>query len=132
MHTDTELRLWILLPQLAQVLLHDAKQHLFHLHSRSPLAALHPASFFLSPHSRPDLQSYVPVVDNLHPDPALVCANPAPFPTLPPTSRPLTSMSLADSTKRVVEQFEFSDAEINRHVQEFLRQMGTFPSHDNS
>lgn len=32
-------------------------------------------------------------------------------------------MALAEHTTRVTSQFEFSDAEINRNVQEFLKQM---------
>lgn len=32
-------------------------------------------------------------------------------------------MALAEETKRVVSQFEFSDADVNVHVQEFLKQM---------
>ncbi|KAG8405694.1 hypothetical protein J3459_021560 [Metarhizium acridum] len=32
-------------------------------------------------------------------------------------------MALADKTKRVVSQFDFSDADVNIHVQEFLKQM---------
>jgi hypothetical protein len=32
-------------------------------------------------------------------------------------------MALADETKRVVSQFEFSDSDVNTHVQEFLKQM---------
>lgn len=55
--------------------------------------------------------------------PEPVCLNPAPFTTVAPLSRPLT-MALANATTRVVSQFDFSDADINRHVDEFLRQMG--------
>ncbi|KAG5923956.1 hypothetical protein E4U61_002122 [Claviceps capensis] len=32
-------------------------------------------------------------------------------------------MALADETKRVISQFEFSDAHVNKHVEEFLAQM---------
>lgn len=32
-------------------------------------------------------------------------------------------MTLADDTKRVVEQFDFTDDNVNRHVKEFLIQM---------
>ena len=32
---------------------------------------------------------------------------------------------LADYTRDIVSQFEFSDADLNSHTQEFLRQMGT-------
>ncbi|PFH59403.1 hypothetical protein XA68_12433 [Ophiocordyceps unilateralis] len=55
-------------------------------------------------------------------EPAPVCLNPATFATVPPISRPL-AMALADETTRVVSQFDFSDADVNRHVGEFLRQM---------
>jgi hypothetical protein len=33
-------------------------------------------------------------------------------------------MALAEDTKRVVDQFDFSTDSLNKHVQEFLRQMG--------
>jgi hexokinase len=33
-------------------------------------------------------------------------------------------MALADESNRIVEQFEFPDEDLNRHVKEFLRQMG--------
>lgn len=36
-------------------------------------------------------------------------------------------MALAADTKRVVDQFEFTDADVNNHVQEFLSQMSMFP-----
>lgn len=36
-------------------------------------------------------------------------------------------MGLADETKRVVGEFDLSDNDLNRHVKEFLRQMGMFP-----
>jgi hexokinase len=32
-------------------------------------------------------------------------------------------MALAEDTKRVVDQFDFSTDSLNKHVQEFLRQM---------
>lgn len=35
-------------------------------------------------------------------------------------------MALADEASRVASQFEFTDSDVNRHVQEFLRQMSTF------
>lgn len=55
-----------------------------------------------------------------------MCLNPSLFPIVAPTSRPLT-MGLAEETKRVVSQFDFNDADLNSHVQEFLRQMGASP-----
>ncbi|KAF9875027.1 hexokinase [Colletotrichum karsti] len=51
-----------------------------------------------------------------------VCENPAPFPTTPPFSKPLT-MALEADTKRVVDQFEVTDAYLNSAVKEFLNQM---------
>lgn len=33
-------------------------------------------------------------------------------------------MALADETSSVVSQFDFTDADLNNHVQEFLKQMG--------
>jgi hexokinase len=33
-------------------------------------------------------------------------------------------MALADESNRIVDQFDFSDEELNRNVKEFLRQMG--------
>jgi anti-sigma factor RsiW len=36
----------------------------------------------------------------------------------------LDNMELAAEAKHVVSQFEFTDAALNNHVQEFLRQMG--------
>jgi hexokinase len=33
-------------------------------------------------------------------------------------------MALAEETKRVVDQFDFSSDDLNRHVNEFLKQMG--------
>lgn len=39
-------------------------------------------------------------------------------------------MTLADDTTRVVEQFDFTDADVNRHVKEFLSQMGEGLSKD--
>lgn len=35
-------------------------------------------------------------------------------------------MGLAEHTSRIVSEFDFSDEELNRHVQEFLEQTGTF------
>lgn len=32
-------------------------------------------------------------------------------------------MALADETNSIVSQFDFTDDDLNRHVQEFLRQM---------
>jgi hexokinase len=33
-------------------------------------------------------------------------------------------MALADESNRIVQEFDFSDEELNTHVKEFLRQMG--------
>jgi hypothetical protein len=38
-------------------------------------------------------------------------------------------MAIHPEASRVVSQFDFSDADINRHVQEFLKQMGMCISH---
>ncbi|KJZ75896.1 Glucokinase [Hirsutella minnesotensis 3608] len=91
---------------LAHLLLHDAKLLL-----QLPL----PISLLSAPPFLPFLHSV-----QLEPEP--VCLNPAPFATVPPVSHPLT-MALADETTRVVSQFDFSDVQVNKHVQEFLRQM---------
>lgn len=34
-------------------------------------------------------------------------------------------MALADESNRVVQEFDFTNDDLNRHVKEFLRQMGT-------
>ncbi|RDA91214.1 hypothetical protein CP533_3384 [Ophiocordyceps camponoti-saundersi (nom. inval.)] len=62
------------------------------------------------------------VTRSLSSEPAPVCLKPVSFATVPPVSRPL-AMALADETTRVVAQFDFSDADVNRHVGEFLQQM---------
>ncbi|KAK8061388.1 hexokinase hxk2 [Apiospora phragmitis] len=51
-----------------------------------------------------------------------VCESPHPFPTAPPISRPRT-MALVEETKRITAQFDYTDADVNKGVQEFLRQM---------
>ncbi|KAJ4194079.1 glucokinase, variant 2 [Fusarium falciforme] len=51
-----------------------------------------------------------------------VCHIPSPFSTAPPTSRPV-AMALADESNRVVQEFDFTNDDLNRHVKEFLRQM---------
>lgn len=35
-------------------------------------------------------------------------------------------MGLAEHTNKIVSEFDFSDEELNRHVQEFLKQTGMF------
>ncbi|PHH86444.1 hypothetical protein CDD83_10245 [Cordyceps sp. RAO-2017] len=95
--------------------LHDAKLLLLRLPSPvfrlqtglQPFSLFNPRLFFLSPAQT---------------EPEPVCPNLAPFASPPPVSRPLT-MALADETTRVVSRFDFSDADVNRHVGEFLRQM---------
>lgn len=37
----------------------------------------------------------------------------------------LRAMALAQETKAIVAQFEYSDDDVNKGVKEFLRQMGT-------
>jgi len=94
---------------LAQLLLHDAKQHLSQL--RSPIFSFPPLSS-------------VPAPSSLNPvDSIDTCANPSTFPTVPPTSRPISNMALASETTNVVSQFEVSDADLNSNVAEFLKQM---------
>uniref|UniRef100_A0A0D2XGI8 Phosphotransferase n=1 Tax=Fusarium oxysporum (strain Fo5176) TaxID=660025 RepID=A0A0D2XGI8_FUSOF len=51
-----------------------------------------------------------------------VCYIPPLFTTTPPTS-PAITMALADESNRIVQEFDFSDEELNTHVKEFLRQM---------
>ncbi|RYP59149.1 hypothetical protein DL769_008656 [Monosporascus sp. CRB-8-3] len=51
-----------------------------------------------------------------------VCESPQPFPTAPPVS-PAHTMALAEETKRITAQFEYTDDDVNKGVQEFLRQM---------
>ncbi|KAH7157547.1 hypothetical protein B0J13DRAFT_581666 [Dactylonectria estremocensis] len=41
-------------------------------------------------------------------------------------------MALADETNRIVSEFDFTDADLNRHVQEFLRQMNEGLATDSS
>ncbi|POR36908.1 Phosphotransferase [Tolypocladium paradoxum] len=99
---------------LAHLVLHDAKLHLLRLPSPVFFSHSH-HPFFFRPRLSPSLSA------QLEPE-APVCLNPAPFPTLPPASRPLT-MALATETTRVVSQFDFSDQDVNTHVREFLQQM---------
>lgn len=96
------------LNKLAQLLLNDAKFLLSYL-QLSHLPSSSPRGLFFS---RPFL---APAVEP-------VCQNPAPFPTIQPTSWPL-NMALQQETKKVVSQFEFSDADVNSHVAEFIQQM---------
>ncbi|MBE3049546.1 hypothetical protein IMZ48_45025 [Candidatus Bathyarchaeota archaeon] len=55
-----------------------------------------------------------------------MCQNPAPFPTVAPTSRPL-AMALQAETSRVVSLFDVADHDVNAATLEFLRQMGRSP-----
>ncbi|ODA83311.1 hypothetical protein RJ55_01824 [Drechmeria coniospora] len=93
----------------------DFFSHSFY-HDRSRSRSHHP--YF----SRPP---YVPAA-RLEPA-SDICLKPTPFPfpisNIPlAASHPLT-MALAAETTRVVSLFDFSDADVNAHVQEFLRQM---------
>lgn len=55
-----------------------------------------------------------------------VCESPQPFATSPPISiAPTMSNSLVEETKRIVAQFDYTDDDLNKGVQEFLRQMST-------
>lgn len=78
----------------------------------SPPSSHHRQSPFLSPFASPALDV-----------PDSVCQIQPPFPTAHPTTRPLT-MALADETNRIVSEFDFTDDDLNRHVKEFLSQMG--------
>ncbi|KAI9163249.1 Glucokinase [Paramyrothecium foliicola] len=106
--------------KLAQLVLTDAK-----------LLFLHQLQFYFhSPFFSPSSSPYLFFSRGLRASspaqlevPDTVCDIPPPFPTSHPTSIPLT-MALADETKRVVEQFDFSNADLNNHVREFLKQMG--------
>ncbi|GFP59355.1 glucokinase [Trichoderma asperellum] len=51
----------------------------------------------------------------------LICPRLTHLALSPPTSRVLT-MGLAEHTNKIVSEFDFSDEELNRHVQEFLKQ----------
>ncbi|KAF3807331.1 Glucokinase [Colletotrichum gloeosporioides] len=103
---------------LAQLLLGNAKllllpQHLQLQQLRSSL------SFPSHPFFHPSPPFYSPSAQ-IFQEP--VCENPAPFPTTPPISKPLT-MALEAETKRVVDQFEVTDVYLNEAVTEFLGQM---------
>ncbi|KFA47826.1 hypothetical protein S40293_06450 [Stachybotrys chartarum IBT 40293] len=103
----------VLFVTLAQ-LIRDAKlQPIIHLHSPFSLRSSR-SSFFtnLRLWSSSSLDVASPV-----------CLKPEPFPTIHPTSAPLT-MALATETNQVVSQFELTSADVNSHVKEFLRQMG--------
>ncbi|KAG5664430.1 hypothetical protein KAF25_008164 [Fusarium avenaceum] len=76
----------------------------------------HPSLHLLLPHLYPSSPPPIPTASEA------VCYIPSPFTTAPPTS-PLFTMSLADDSNRVVEQFDFSDETLNNHVKEFLKQM---------
>src|SRR5262249_39830422 len=49
--------------------------------------------------------------------------SPPPFPAAPPVSSPRV-MALAEETKRIIAQLEYTDEDANRGVAEFIRQMG--------
>lgn len=70
------------------------------------------------------LKTFLPSSTQLLPQEP-VCQNPAPFPTVAPTSHPLT-MPLEAETKTVVSQFDLSDKDVNAATLEFLRQAGKF------
>lgn len=101
--------------------------------SQLPLPHLLPSHFFhhLIITRLTSLTSLTPFVSlsslfshHLHANSELICLRPTIDPFLVPVSQPLT-MALADETKRVISQFEFSDAHVNEHVEEFLAQMST-------
>ncbi|KAK6066521.1 hexokinase [Seiridium cupressi] len=88
---------------IAQVFLTDAK------FQYSRLLTSHPFTRITS--SSPAAVLYEPV-----------CKSPHPFPTAPPVSKART-MALIEETRRITAQFEYTDNDVNKGVQEFLRQM---------
>ncbi|KAL7947217.1 hypothetical protein V8C42DRAFT_317121 [Trichoderma barbatum] len=113
-------RVWLLstlvvLSTLAHLVLHDAKIYtaIFQLPwACQLLSLLHLHPTVLWPLST--LTSQLTVHDEL------ICPLP-PFALSPPTSRVLT-MGLAEHTSKIVSEFDFSDEDLNRHVQEYLKQ----------
>lgn len=94
--------------QIAQLFLADIKAQYFHIFPSSPLSRTLP-----SPPA-------VVVVESA------VCESPHPFATAPPTSlAPIMANSLVEETRRIVAQFDYTDDDLNKGVQEFLRQMST-------
>lgn len=57
-----------------------------------------------------------------------MCENPKAFPTSAPVSKPLT-MGLTSETNRIVQEFDYGDADLNKSVLEFLSQMGMLWPH---
>lgn len=91
--------------QLLQLVLHEAK--LFHFpHIIPPYPLLRPSYSPLAQASREP-----------------VCENPQAFPTSAPVSKPLT-MGLTSEANRIVREFDYGDADLNKGVFEFLSQMG--------
>jgi hypothetical protein len=91
--------------KIAQLFLTDAKFQYSRLFSTHP---------FLTrlPFTSPAATIYEPAV----------CESPQPFPTAPPVSK-VRTMALLEETKRITAQFEYSDDNVNKGVEEFLRQM---------
>jgi hypothetical protein len=56
-----------------------------------------------------------------------VCEPPPLFPTDPPISS-LNEMALMTEVRRVADEFEFTDEEVNRSVKEFIVQMSACPN----
>ncbi|RFU73726.1 hypothetical protein TARUN_8530 [Trichoderma arundinaceum] len=105
--------------KLAHLVLHDAKLYtrIFQLQWACQLFSflhLHPTLLW----PLPSLTSQLTVQEEL------ICPRPTPFALSPATSRVLT-MGLAEHTSKIVSEFEFSDEDLNRHVQEFLKQTNT-------
>ncbi|ETS77815.1 Glucokinase [Pestalotiopsis fici W106-1] len=89
---------------IAQLFLTDAKFQYSRLFSTHP---------FLTrlPFTSPAATIYEPI-----------CESPQPFPTAPPVSK-VRTMALLEETKRITAQFDYSDDNVNKGVEEFLRQM---------
>ncbi|UKZ95399.1 uncharacterized protein TrAFT101_010243 [Trichoderma asperellum] len=110
--------LLVLLALLVHLVLHDAKvdalifqlpwacQLFSFLHLHLPPTAHWPLS---------SLTSQLTIQEDL------ICPRLTHLTLSPPTSRVLT-MGLAEHTNKIVSEFDFSDEELNRHVQEFLKQ----------
>lgn len=90
---------------IAQLFLADIKAQYSHIFSSSP--------FSRTLSSPPAVIVESAVCESLHP-----------FETAPPISlAPVMATSLVEETRRIVAQFDYTDDDVNKGVQEFLRQM---------
>jgi hypothetical protein len=98
--------------QVAQLFLSDIRTH-------------HTLIFTSFPFSRTFSSPPAIIVDGA------VCESPQPFATAPPmTPAPAMANSLVAETKRIVAQFDYTNEDVNKGVQEFLRQMSMInPTH---